>query len=60
MKRISKLLASVATVGALLTAAPSARAYVEVPLPLGKIVVDSTNIVLMKGEKVGKARNLVI
>jgi hypothetical protein len=37
-----------------------ARAYVEAPLTLGKIVNDSTNIILMRVDKVDRERNLVI
>lgn len=39
---------------------PFARAYVEAPLTLGKIVNDSTNIILMRVDKVDRERNLVI
>jgi hypothetical protein len=60
MKKFMKLMASVATVCACLAIPRPARAYVEVPMPLGKIVGDSTNIVLMKVEKVDREKNLVI
>jgi hypothetical protein len=39
---------------------PVARGYVEAPITLGKIVNDSTNILLMRVEKVDRERNLVI
>jgi hypothetical protein len=59
MNRIARQLA-VAVLGLGMVWAAPARAYVEVPLTLGKIVGDSTNIVLMKVEKIDKERNLVI
>ncbi|HBI42732.1 MAG TPA: hypothetical protein DDY78_07730, partial [Planctomycetales bacterium] len=39
---------------------PAARAYVEAPHSLGMICNLSTNIVLMRVEKVDKEKNLII
>jgi hypothetical protein len=58
MKRLFVLWALVAV--AMMLSAARARAYVEVPLSLGKIVNDSTNIILMRVEKVDTEKNLVI
>src|SRR3954447_12619515 len=57
MSQVFKVFAAVVAAGGV---GLPARAYVEVPLTLGKIVQDSTNIVVMKVEKVDKERNLVI
>jgi len=37
-----------------------AAAYVEAPFPLGKVIGDSTNVLLMQVEKVDKEKNLII
>ena len=59
MTPFRKLLA--ATVLAAIALFPvTARAYIEAAHSLGKIVNDSTNIVVMKVEKVDKERNLII
>jgi hypothetical protein len=55
-----KKLAAFAVLVTMVVVAPAARAYVEAPLTLGKIVNDSTNIILMRVEKVDRERNLVI
>src|SRR4051812_5332680 len=57
MKKFVALAVVVVMVG---MTAPAARAYVEAPFTLGKIVNDSTNILLMRVEKVDRERNLVI
>ncbi len=44
----------------LLAAAPSARAYVEVPHTLGRCVHDSTNVVLVEVTKVNKEKGLIV
>ena len=47
--------------GLILTAMPRpAQAYVEAPYPLGKIIIESSNIVVMRVEKVDKEKNLII
>jgi FG-GAP-like repeat/FG-GAP repeat len=48
--------------GALLIWAPvpTAHAYVEVPYALGKILAESTNVVVMRVEKIDKEKNLII
>ena len=38
----------------------SARAYVEAPMSLGSVISQSTNIMLVKVEKVDKEKNLII
>jgi len=63
-KRIAKWLAAV-SIGAAAVLAPldgpqRAQAYVEAPHTLGMIVAQSTNIVLMKVEKVDREKNLII
>jgi hypothetical protein len=45
---------------ALWLATPPAYAYIEAPYTLGKIITESTNIVVMKVEKVDKEKNLII
>ncbi|MBM4038605.1 MAG: VCBS repeat-containing protein, partial [Planctomycetes bacterium] len=44
---------------ALLLAAP-ALAYIEAPFSLGKLIVDSTNILLVRVESVDKEKNLIV
>ena len=39
---------------------PPASAYVEAPMSLGAVITQSTNVVLMKVEKVDKEKNLII
>lgn len=39
---------------------PYVHAYVEAPYPLGKVIFESTNIVVMRVEKVDKEKNLII
>ncbi len=48
--------------GALLSAIPTppVYAYVEAPYPLGKIITESTNIVVMRVDKIDKEKNLII
>src|SRR5688500_5300896 len=56
MKCLAKFIALV-----VIGLAPSwASAYIEAPYTLGRLVSESTNIVVMKVEKVDKERNLVI
>lgn len=40
--------------------APTARAYVEAAYPLGKLMAESTNILLIRLEKVDKEKNLLV
>lgn len=59
--RVSKWLAAAAiTAAAAACFAPPAQAYIEAPHTLGTIVTQSTNIVLMKVEKVDREKNLII
>src|SRR5207244_979952 len=37
-----------------------AQAYVEIPYALGRLIAESTNIVLVRMEKVDKERNLIV
>ena len=37
-----------------------ARAYVEVPFSLGKVIADSTNIIVLRVDKVDREKNLII
>lgn len=37
-----------------------AGAYIEVPLPLGKVIADSTNVVVLRVEKVDREKNLIV
>jgi hypothetical protein len=59
MKR-KMLAAAVAVALGLGVLTSTTQAYVEVPYALGRLVQESTNIVLMKVEKVDAERNLVI
>lgn len=59
MKR-KLLAAAVAAALAIGVASSPTHAYVEVPYALGRLVQESTNIVLMKVEKVDTERNLII
>ena len=38
----------------------TARGYVEVPMPLGKVVIQSPNIVLVRVESVDREKNLIV
>jgi hypothetical protein len=62
MKITNRSLACIAFVFALtLFLSPrDAAAYVEAPMSLGAVITQSTNIVLMKVEKVDKTQNLII
>ncbi|KPK84577.1 MAG: hypothetical protein AMJ81_05225 [Phycisphaerae bacterium SM23_33] len=44
----------------LLLGSEAARGYVEAPYTLGKIIGDSTNILLLRVEQVDKSRNLIV
>lgn len=57
---MKKFLGAIVVLVAMAVVTPTARAYVEAPFTLGKIVNDSTNILLMRVEKVDRERNLVI
>src|SRR2546421_826573 len=59
MKRLLKFVVP-AVVGAMLSLAAPARAYVEAPYTLGRILNESSNVILMRVEKVDKERNLII
>lgn len=50
----------VAIAGALLLGAAAAQAYVEAPYTLGRLVSESSNILIMKVEKVDTEKNLII
>ena len=39
---------------------PQARAYMEVPFSLGKVITDSTNIVVLRVEKIDREKNSII
>jgi len=43
-----------------LLASTAARAYIEAPYALGRVILEATNIVLVKVEKVDNERNLII
>ncbi len=45
---------------ALLLVPPTAFAYIEAPFSLGKIISDSTNVLLMRVESVDKEKNLIV
>jgi hypothetical protein len=60
MKTTLKLLAPALLLAAMLLAAPSARAYVEAPYTLGRLIQESSNIILMRVEKVDHEKNLII
>src|SRR5689334_9677036 len=45
---------------ALLAFIPSASAYVEVPYPLGKVLAESTNVVVMRVEAVDRQKNVIV
>jgi hypothetical protein len=61
MKKILKLVAPVMVGAAILLSSPQpARAYVEAPYTLGRLVTESTNVLLMRVEKVDREKNLII
>jgi hypothetical protein len=39
---------------------PSARAYVEAPYTLGRVIAESSNVLVMRVEKVDKEKNMII
>jgi hypothetical protein len=49
-----------AAVAAPAAAARPARRYIEVPYPLGRLLAESTNVLVMQVEKVDKQKNLII
>src|SRR5262245_26756238 len=49
-----------ATLGLFLTTAVSARAYVEAPMPLGAVIAQSTNVMVVTVEKVDREKNLIV
>ena len=60
MKKILKLVAPVVVGMALLLSHQPAQAYVEAPMSLGSIITQSSNVILIKVEKVDKEKNLII
>ncbi|HEX8914828.1 MAG TPA: VCBS repeat-containing protein [Humisphaera sp.] len=58
--RLPNLAAATVALAALLLAARPAAAYVEVPFTLGRVVNESTVIVLMRVEKVDREKNLIV
>src|SRR5436309_1883734 len=59
----ARLLCALTLIGgvvALTTSPRPAQAYVEVPYTLGKVIAESTNIVVMRVEAVDKTKNLII
>ena len=60
MKMTLKLLAPALVMSAILFVAPSARAYVEAPYTLGRLIQESSNVLLMRVEKVDREKNLII
>ncbi|MEK6262693.1 MAG: VCBS repeat-containing protein [Planctomycetota bacterium] len=49
-----------AAIGACLLSAQSARAYVELPYTLGRVILESTSISVLRIEKVDKEKNLIL
>ena len=60
MKKILKFVAPVLVGAALFLSPQPARAYVEAPYTLGRLVTESTNVLLMRVEKVDREKNLII
>jgi len=60
MKKMLKLLAPVVVGAAMLLSPRPAQAYVEAPMSLGSIIQQSSNVLLMKVEKVDREKNLII
>jgi hypothetical protein len=60
MKIISRFVAPVLVGAALLLSPQPARAYVEAPYTLGRLIAESTNVLLMRVEKVDREKNLII
>ena len=58
MKRIPTAVALGALV--LLCAGPPATAYIEAAYPLGRIILESTNILVMQVDKVDKENNRIV
>src|SRR5712671_3549411 len=60
MKKILKWIAPAVVGLAMLLCPRLAQAYVEAPMSLGSIIQQSSNILLIKVEKVDKEKNLII
>lgn len=60
MNKMLKLLAPVVVGAAMLLSPRPAQAYVEAPMSLGSIIQQSSNVLLMKVEKVDREKNLII
>jgi hypothetical protein len=60
MKMLLKLTTPLLVLLAILLSAGSAHAYVEAPMSLGSIIQQSSNVLLMKVEKVDREKNLII
>lgn len=58
--RCRLLICSLLVAGASLYYLSSASAYVEAPYALGRVLLESTNVVLMRVEAVDKEKNLII
>jgi hypothetical protein len=59
-RRVSLVLALIATAAASSLFVPSGRAYVEAPMSLGAVVAQSSHIVLMRVESVNKQNNSIV
>src|SRR5438132_12238680 len=60
IRRLISMLSLVGTIVALTWWVSPSRAYVEAPMSLGSVLVQSTNVVLMRVEMVDKEKNLII
>jgi len=60
MKKIFGRMTPLLVVLAMALAPTTARAYVEAPYTLGRLILESTNVLLMKVEKVDREKNLII
>jgi len=56
MKKIFGRMTPLLVVLAMALAPTTARAYVEAPYTLGRLILESTNVLLMKVEKVDRER----
>ena len=56
----ARWLVTAALLGLCLLPAKQAQAYVEIPYTLGRLVTESSNVMLLQVEKVDKTKNLII
>jgi hypothetical protein len=58
--RLAIPVAAAVILAAVLAPSQSARGYIEAAYPLGRIIAEATNVVLLRVDKVDKVNNLII